>query len=96
MLIRPQQKKMKQHQELLGNLKKGDRVITTGGLIGTVENTNGEREITLEIADGIKVQVVRAMISEVMNKTAGNEGAPSKKFEAIKGGAKKASTTKKK
>ncbi len=67
LLLRPQQKKMKAHQELLGSLHKGDKVITTGGIIGVVQKTM-ETEVVLEIADGVRVNVVKAMISDVVGK----------------------------
>lgn len=65
-LIRPQQKKAKQHQDLLSALRKGDRVVTTGGLIGVVSKILNDREVQLEIADNVRVKVVRHMISEVL------------------------------
>ncbi len=59
LLIRPQQKRQREHQEMLSRLKKGDRVVTNGGLVGTVVALT-DTEITLEIADRVKVRVVRA------------------------------------
>jgi preprotein translocase subunit YajC len=96
LLLRPQQKKMKQHQEMLGNIKKGDRVVTTGGLIGTVENVE-DAELSLEVAENVKVNVVKSMIAEVRVKSGGEAHGKgtSAKFEAIKGGSKKATTAKK-
>jgi len=64
MLIRPQQKKAKERQEMIDGLKKGDRVITTGGLIGTVTNM-GEKIITIQIAEGVRVKVIRANVEEL-------------------------------
>ncbi len=66
LLIRPQQKKAKQHKELLTALRRGDRVVTGGGLIGTISKVLNERELQVEIADGVKVRVVRGMITEVL------------------------------
>ena len=58
LLIRPQQQKAKQRQVMNANLKKGDRVTTSGGLMGTV-TTLGEKVITIQIAEGVRVKVVR-------------------------------------
>lgn len=68
LLIRPQQKKQKTHRSMLETLHRGDKVVTSGGLIGTITRST-ENELTLEIADGIKVRVVRGMISDVLAKT---------------------------
>jgi len=57
-LIRPQQKKMKEHKKMVENLKKGDKIITQGGMYGTVTST-GEHKLTVEIADGVKVKLSR-------------------------------------
>jgi len=61
-LIRPQQKRSKEHRQLLQNLKKGDRVITAGGLFGTITSIT-ETAITLEIADKVKVKVGRNSVA---------------------------------
>jgi preprotein translocase subunit YajC len=68
LLIRPQQKKQKAHRGMLEALHRGDKVVTAGGLIGTITRSS-ENELTIEIADGIKVRVVRGMISDVIAKT---------------------------
>ncbi|OGP94404.1 MAG: preprotein translocase subunit YajC [Deltaproteobacteria bacterium RBG_16_54_18] len=65
LLIRPQQKRQKEHRRLLDNLKKGDRVVTTGGLYGTIAGL-ADTTITLEIADKVKVKVGRSYIAGVM------------------------------
>ena len=69
LLIRPQQKKMKLHREMVTNLKRGDKVVTTGGLIGEIIKVNENKEITLEISDNVKVQIAGGMISELLSKT---------------------------
>jgi preprotein translocase subunit YajC len=69
LIIRPQQKKVKEHRAMVEALRRGDRVVTTGGLIGTISKVTNERELVLEIADGVRVRVLRAMISEIMAKT---------------------------
>ncbi len=69
LLIRPQQKKQKAHRELIANLRRGDRVVTAGGLIGQVTRVVDEKELMVEIAEGVRVRVLRAMVSEVLSKT---------------------------
>ncbi len=69
LLIRPQQKKQKQHREMLEALRRGDRVVTAGGIIGQITKVNSETELTLEISEGVRVKVARAMISDVLAKT---------------------------
>ena len=61
-LIRPQQKKQKEHQNMINNLKKGDRIITSGGLYGRITGIT-EATLTLEIADKVRVKVSRGHIS---------------------------------
>ncbi len=68
LMIRPQQKKMKQHKEMVGNLRRGDKIITAGGFIGTVAKVSDD-ELDVEIAKDVKVRVVRSTIAEVVNKT---------------------------
>ena len=69
LLIRPQQKKAKTHREMLGNLRRGDLIVTNGGLIGKIIRIPNEAELIIEIAEGVKVRVLRSMISEVSAKT---------------------------
>ena len=69
LLIRPQQKKQKQHREMLQALRRGDRVVTAGGIIGQITKVNSETELTLEIAESVRVKVVRGMISDILAKT---------------------------
>lgn len=70
LLIRPQQKRAKQHRELLASIRRGDKIVTTGGLTGTViKVTDDVDTVDVEIAKGVKVQIVRAMIADVRGKT---------------------------
>ena len=69
LMIRPQQKKVKEHKALIAAIKRGDQVVTSGGIIGTVAKVRSDAEIDLEIADGVRVRVVRGMITEVLAKT---------------------------
>jgi preprotein translocase subunit YajC len=67
MLIRPQQKRMKEQQAMLSKLQSGDEVVTSGGILGRITDV-GESFITLEIADGVRIRVQRAQISQLMPK----------------------------
>ena len=69
LLIRPQQKKLKQHQALVASLRRGDQVVTAGGLIGKVSKIKDDAEVEVELAEGVKVRVVRSTIGQVLNKT---------------------------
>jgi preprotein translocase subunit YajC len=64
-LIRPQQTKMKEHKKMVTELKKGDRIITAGGMYGTVENTTTET-LTIKIAEGVKVKITRGSVGAVV------------------------------
>lgn len=67
LVIRPQQRRVKQHQAMLGALKKGDEVITAGGIRARVTRLIDDREIEVEIAQGVKVRVVKATLTSVIN-----------------------------
>ena len=69
LLIRPQQKKAKVHREMLGNLRRGDRIVTNGGLVGNITRVPNDTELIVEIADGVKVRIMRGMIAESMAKS---------------------------
>ncbi|MBN2905922.1 MAG: preprotein translocase subunit YajC [Rhodobacteraceae bacterium] len=69
LLIRPQQKKMKEHKGMVDALRRGDQVVTQGGLIGKVSKVKDDGEIEVEIAEGVKVRVIRHTIAQVLNKT---------------------------
>lgn len=75
LLIRPQQKKAKDHRETLGSLRRGDKIVTNGGLIGTITRVPNDEELIVEIADGVKVRVLRGMIAESLSKS---DPAPAK------------------
>ena len=70
LLIRPQQKKAKQHQAMVAALRRGDQVVTQGGIIGKVSKVKeGENEIEVEIAEGVKVRIIKSTIAQVLSKT---------------------------
>lgn len=69
LMIRPQQKKAKEHRALVAAIKRGDQVVTSGGIIGTVAKVRSDTEVELEIAEGVRVRVVRGTITDVLAKT---------------------------
>ena len=68
LMIRPQQKRMKEHRAMVEALKKGDEVVTQGGLVGKVTAVR-DGELEVEIAPGVKVRVVKATVTQVLTKT---------------------------
>ena len=69
-LIRPQQKRSKDHKAMVAALKRGDEVVTSGGIVGKVERILGEDKLDLLISENVTVQVVQSTIQSVLNKTA--------------------------
>ena len=69
LLIRPQQKKAKDHRAMIEALRRGDQVLTQGGIIGKVTKVGDDGVVEVEIADNVKVKVARHTITSVMNKT---------------------------
>ena len=68
-LIRPQQKKVKDHQAMVAALRRGDEVVTQGGLIGKITKVKDDHEVEVEIAKDVRIRVVRATIAQVRSKT---------------------------
>ena len=69
LLIRPQQKKVKEHQAMVEAVRRGDQIITQGGIIGKVTKVKEDGEVEVEIAEGVKVRVVKSTIANVTSKT---------------------------
>lgn len=69
LLIRPQQKKLKDHQAMVSAVRRGDQVVTQGGILGKVSKVKDDNEIEIEIATGVKVRVVKSTLSQVISKT---------------------------
>jgi preprotein translocase subunit YajC len=84
LVFRPQQKRMKEHQDLINNIRRGDTVVTAGGIIGKVTKVGAENELRVEIADGVNVRVLKSTISEVRSK--GEPVREKTKSEAVSGG----------
>jgi preprotein translocase subunit YajC len=68
LLIRPQQKRAKEHREMLAAVRRGDRVVTGGGIIGTVDKV-ADDELTIQIAENVRVKVMRGTLSSVLSKS---------------------------
>lgn len=68
LVLRPQQRKVKQHQEMVKALRRGDTVVTSGGLVGKVTKVVDDQHIEIEISDGVRVRHLRASVSEVRAK----------------------------
>mgnify|MGYP006127280209 FL=1 len=67
-LIRPQQKRVKDHKEMVNNLKRGDEVITSGGIIGIVDRVLEDDRIEVSLGDNMKVQIIRSTITSILKK----------------------------
>ncbi|WP_019961494.1 preprotein translocase subunit YajC [Woodsholea maritima] len=68
MIIRPQQQQRKRHQEMVDNLRRGDEVVTSSGLIGKIVRVQ-DQELSLELAEGVRVRVLKQTVAEVRNRT---------------------------
>ncbi|MEE9387763.1 MAG: preprotein translocase subunit YajC [Paracoccaceae bacterium] len=69
LLIRPQQKKLKDHNAMVEAVRRGDQVVTQGGIMGKVSKVKDDNEIEIEIATGVKVRVVKSTLAQVISKT---------------------------
>jgi preprotein translocase subunit YajC len=65
LIIRPQQNRLKEHKNMIASIKRGDTVVTSGGIVGKVVRVIGDGELQVEIADGVRVRLVRSTVSEV-------------------------------
>ena len=68
LIIRPQQQRSKQQKQMLEGLRRGDRVVTSGGIIGTIAKVVSDTEVAVDIAENVRVRVLRSMISQVLAK----------------------------
>jgi preprotein translocase subunit YajC len=82
LVFRPQQRKAKEHQEMIGAVKRGDTVVTAGGIIGKVVKVGTDNEIRVEIAEGVQVRVLKGTLTDVRGR-----GEPVKEKAAEDGGA---------
>jgi preprotein translocase subunit YajC len=89
LLIRPQQKRAKDHKEMLTGLRRGDKVVTGGGIIGTVAKVGQpEEDVQIEIAENVRVRVVRSTITQVLSRTETAKPADAAPAAANDGAAK--------
>ncbi len=77
LMIRPQQRRLKEHQAMIAGIRRGDTVVTSGGIIGKVTKVD-DNELQVEIADGVRIKVVRGTLSEVRTKGEAPAAAKSK------------------
>ena len=75
LLIRPQQAKVKAQREMLGGVKRGDRVVTGGGIIGLVTKVIGDNELQVELADGVRVRIIKSTITDILTRGESVRGA---------------------
>jgi preprotein translocase subunit YajC len=68
LILRPQQKRAKAHQDMITNVRRGDTIVTSGGIVGKVTKVTDDPEIEVEIAPNVRVRILRAMISDVRTK----------------------------
>jgi preprotein translocase subunit YajC len=68
LILRPQQQRVKQHREMVNALRRGDTVVTSGGLVGKISKVVDDAEVELQLADGVRVRQMRAMVTEVRAK----------------------------
>lgn len=76
LIIRPQRQRMKKHEEMIGSVRRGDTIVTAGGIIGKVTKVLDDKEVQVELAEGVRVRIVRSMVSDVRSK-----GEPAKDEE---------------
>ncbi|MGK2739713.1 preprotein translocase subunit YajC [Tepidicaulis sp. LMO-SS28] len=69
LMIRPQQKRVKEHQELINGIRRGDEIVTSGGIVGKVTRVNEGDEIQVEIAENVRVRVIKGTVTTVRSKT---------------------------
>ena len=73
LMIRPQQQRLKKHQEMIGNIKQDEKVITIGGIYGTIVNIK-DKSVILEVADKVRVEFLKTAISQVVDQEEGDKG----------------------
>jgi preprotein translocase subunit YajC len=87
-MIRPQQKKQKEHQAMIRAAKRGDRIVTNGGIIGQITKANdADNDVEVEIAQGVKIRVMRHAISDILNRNAEAAKPAAKETKESKEGA---------
>ncbi|HEX3665835.1 MAG TPA: preprotein translocase subunit YajC [Rhizomicrobium sp.] len=78
LVMRPQQQRAGQHRQMLDNLRRGDTVVTAGGIVGKVAKVKDDGEVMVDIADGVQIRVIKATLSEVRAKTTATDSKTDK------------------
>ena len=86
LLIRPQQKKVKLHREMLNNLRRGDKIITSGGIIGTVNKVSENRELLVQVSDNVEIKIAPGMVADLYTSTEPEKKQPVKENQKEKKG----------
>ena len=86
LLIRPQQKKVKAHREMLNNLRRGDKIITSGGIIGTVNKVADNRELQVQVSDDVEIKIAPGMVADLYTSTELEKKQPAKENQNEKKG----------
>ena len=75
LLIRPQQKKVKLHREMINNLRRGDKIITSGGIIGSINKVNDNKELLVKVSENVEIKIAPGMVTDlyVASETAKNK-----------------------
>jgi preprotein translocase subunit YajC len=93
LLIRPQQKKAKEHKAMISAVRRGDKVVTAGGIMGKITKVHDDDRAMVEIAEGVKIEVVQSTLTAVMSKSEPADGGSGKKGDDKKGDDKKDDST---
>ena len=86
LLIRPQQRKVKQHKEMLSNLKRGDKIITSGGIICTVNKVADNRELQVQVSENVEIKIAPGMVTDLYTSTETDKKQPVKENQNEKKG----------
>ena len=86
LLIRPQQKKVKQHREMLNNLRRGDKIITSGGIIGTINKVADNRELQVQVSENVEIKIAPGMVADLYSTNEQEKKEPVKKNQTEKKG----------
>ena len=78
LLIRPQQKKVKQHREMLTNLRRGDKIITSGGIIATINKVSDNRELQVQVSENVEIKIAPGMVADLYTLTETEKKEPVK------------------
>ena len=79
LLIRPQQKKAKQHRDMLNNIRRGDKIITSGGIIGTINKVFDNRELSVQISDDVEIKIAPGMVADIYTQPEKDKTNPTSK-----------------